>query len=233
MIDLNSPSITPEIREKAINWENLPYVRKGLLTLWDAANLLSPDSYGGIYQSRSTVTQLKIQSIYDALCNSVSDSYNPPKFMLRYEPKESDPLKEETWKGIKEMYLYTGTAFLRWIEVVYKNCYTFEIDDRYFERYRYALELEDRVKREEVPSPFSYNGRLKLDKKSERYKKLATKGTMTTLEFAQYYYKISLIDEKTGTLMYGYDSTDEFLKYIFPLLKKIQEEIYVDDDVKF
>ena len=128
MLDLGSPDVWPNTREKAASWEKESYVRKGFLTLWDAANLMDPEGYGGIYETCSKAVQQRITGLYVTLKQSLHGSY--PCF-LGYAPA-AYRVTVETSLGVEELPLFPGRVFLEWFEL-----HKLEgIDGRFFERYR-------------------------------------------------------------------------------------------------
>lgn len=128
MLDLSSPDVWPSTREKAASWEKQSYVRDGLLTLWDAANLMDPEGYGGIYETCSKAVQKRISGLYVTLRQSLTG--NLPGFM-GYAPM-AYRVTAETPLGFEELPLFPGWVFLKWLEL-----HRLEgIDGRFFERYR-------------------------------------------------------------------------------------------------
>ena len=183
MIDLSSPDVWPSTREKAASWEKQSYVKKGLLTLWDAANLLDPNGYGGIYETCSTATQGAIDGLYVTLEQSLQK--NPPCF-FGYPPDKASPLKVKTGFGVEELALYPGVAFLEWYEQHQQE----GIDGRYFERYREALSPGEAVYRlfndaQKKKNPFW--GDKEPERNTPYCWRLSRKKELTVDDFACFY----------------------------------------------
>ena len=128
MIDLGSPDVWPSTREKAASWEKQSYVRDGFLTLWDAANLMDPEGYGGIYETCSKAVQKRITGLYVTLRQSLTG--NLPGF-LGYAPM-AYRVTAKTPLGVEELPLFPGWVFLKWFEERKLE----GMDGRFFERYR-------------------------------------------------------------------------------------------------
>lgn len=183
MLDLSSPDVWPSTREKAASWEKQSYVRDGFLTLWDAANLMDPEGYGGIYETCSGVTQGEIAGLYLTLQQSLQK--DPPSF-FGYAPAESSPVKVKTAFGVAEMDLFPGVAFLEWYEQHKQE----GIDGRYFERYRQALnpgETDFRLFNGAQNKPNPFWGDKEPERKSPHLWRLSRKKTLKVKEFAEFY----------------------------------------------
>ena len=70
MIDLSSV-VWESTRKKAGEWASQPCVREGLLTLFDAACMMSSEGYGGIFDTCSKYTQADINGYFEALKSEI------------------------------------------------------------------------------------------------------------------------------------------------------------------
>ena len=71
MIDLSSDDVWPSTREKAGKWASQPYVNDGVLTLFDAACMMSSEGYGGIFDTCSKYAKADINGYFEALKNEI------------------------------------------------------------------------------------------------------------------------------------------------------------------
>ena len=177
MIDLGSPDVWPSTREKAASWEKQSYVRDGFLTLWDAANLMDPEGYGGIFETCSGATRGEIAGLYLTLQQSLQK--DPPSF-FGYAPAESSPVKVKTAFGVEKLDLFPGVAFLEWYEQHKQE----GIDGRFFERYRQPCQG--------VPSNVSLRknpfwGEEEPDRNNPYCWRLARRNSLKVKEFADFY----------------------------------------------
>lgn len=175
MLDLGSPDVWPSTREKAASWEKVSYVRNGFLTLWDAANLMDPEGYGGIYETCSKAVQQRITGLYVTLKQSLQGSY--PCF-LGYAPA-AYRVMVETSLGVEELPLFPGRVFLEWVEQ-----HKLEgIDGRFFERYLQPCEgLPVKVL---VQNPFW--GNKEPERNTPYFWRLSRKKELTVNDFACFY----------------------------------------------
>lgn len=70
MIELSSV-VWESTRKKAGEWASQPCVREGLLTLFDAACMMSSEGYGGIFDTCSKYTQADINGYFEALKSEI------------------------------------------------------------------------------------------------------------------------------------------------------------------
>lgn len=182
MLDLGSPDVWPSTREKAASWEKVSYVRNGFLTLWDAANLMDPEGYGGIYETCSKAVQQRITGLYVTLKQSLQGSY--PCF-LGYAPA-AYRVMVETSLGVEELPLFPGRVFLEWVEQ-----HKLEgIDGRFFERYRQTLSSGEVSFR---PSPGTQNkknpfwGNKEPERDSPYLWRFSLKTHLSVDDFATFY----------------------------------------------
>ena len=130
MIDLSSSDVSRSTREKAEKWAAQKYVMAGWLTLWDAANLLSRNSYGGIFRTRSEGTRWEITHLY----RSLKEDLKGPEFLLEgYEAHRRVRVPEpELWfagePADQWVLIYPVIAFRDW------HRRTGLGDGRYFEK---------------------------------------------------------------------------------------------------
>ena len=70
MIELSS-GVWDSTRKKAGKWASQPCVKEGLLTLFDAACMMSSEGYGGIFDTCSKDTQADINGYFEALKSEI------------------------------------------------------------------------------------------------------------------------------------------------------------------
>lgn len=222
MLDLGSPDVWPSTREKAANWDQQSYVRKGIFTLWDAANLLDPEGYGGIYETCSKAVQARIAGLYVTLKQSLQERELSERiYFFGYAPA-AYRVKVKTSLGVEDLPLYPGVAFLAW----YEHHKRAGIDGRYFERYR-LVRQDEKGRNSNSENPFwNYEGPLKMNKRGPAYWTLSRSKTMTVFEFVKFYCGIDL-DSRD-------DESEEYFEFFVPLLDEIQKRVVeLEDDVPF
>lgn len=98
MIDLSSDDVWPSTREKAGEWASQSYVNDGLLTLFDAACMMSFEGYGGIFDICSKYTQADINGYFEGLKNEIHkqggvlEGYPPVKRYVNREEQDVFPV---------------------------------------------------------------------------------------------------------------------------------------------
>lgn len=218
MLDLGSPDVWPSTREKAASWEKESYVRDGSLTLWDAANLLDPEGYGGIFDTCSKAVQKRITGLYITLMQSLEGSL--PTF-LGYAPAFAR-VRTKTDLGFEYLPVFPGVAFRKWFEQNRQE----GLDGRYFERYPEVCQIEEGEPQNSENPFWNYEGPLKMDTNSPTYWAFSRSKTMTVAEFVCFYCGISL----DGL----YDETDEYSRFLVPLLNEIQKRVVeLEEDIPF
>ena len=184
MIDLGSPDVWPSTREMAANWETQKYVRDGLLTLWDAANLMDPEGYGGIFETCSKAVQKRITGLYVTLRQSLTG--NLPGF-LGYAPM-AYRVTAETPLGVEELPLFPGWVFLKWFEERKLE----GMDGRFFERYRQPCQgLPPNVSSRKNP----FWGDEEPERNNPYCWRLSRQDGLTVEQFADFYCGCSGFDE--------------------------------------
>lgn len=207
MLDLSNPDVGSSTRNRAASWENLPYVREGLLTLWDAANLLDPEGYGGIYETCAKATQQRITGFYDTLKQSLTGSL--PGF-LGYAPV-AYRVEAKTAFGVEELPLFPGMVFLEWFEQHKQK----GMDGRYFERYRYPLARKlPSISSQKNPFWGCHGERL-LTRNNPYCWDLSRKRIMSVRDFSFFY--VGSDGSK--------ESREEDLRLATPLMGKVVDEI--------
>ena len=206
MIDLSSSEVWLSTRQKAGNWAAQEYVRKGGLTLWDAANLLSPYGFGGIYKTCSRSTQIEICGFYEALRQSVK---GPERLFEGYAPLNVKPVREPDLaltpaESGPLLDVYPVVAFQSW----YRR--TRIGDGRYFEINPVTnAEISNtapQINKKAFQSgsaptfPFKkYSGPYALEEKSIKAFALAHRANLSVEEFAAIYCGLDLDKLRDGS----------------------------------
>lgn len=216
MIDLSSANVWPSTRDKAGKWATTEYVRQGGLTLWDAANLLSYYSYGGVFSTCSKATKAEVVGLYETLRQSVK-GYE--RLFEGYPPLLRSHVLERDLSGIVEsgdwvLDVYPVIAFRDW------HRRTGIGDGRYFESNAKATASEKKV---EKANQFQYSGDFALKIDTPRRLALSKREKLTVEEFAAFYCGIDIQRLRNS----GSYEDPAWVDYINPLVELIEEKMLV------